>query len=79
METDRFTNGSTMFFRYLILLTTILAIICLIARHKYKILWINKYFNLALKREKNYNDRSLNYYYNQAIVGDFDDLTESKK
>jgi len=79
LDTDRFRDGNTALFRYFILLTTILAFFCLIIRHLYKIQWINKYFNLALKKEMNHNARSLTYFYNQAIVGDYEDLTDSKK
>ena len=64
LETDRFRDGHTQLFRYCILFTTILAFFCLIVRHLYKIQWINKYFNLALKKEMHHNARSLTYFYN---------------
>lgn len=64
MQTDRFKIGHTVMLRYLILLTTGLSILCLIARHQYKIKWMNKYFNQALIREKQHADSSLNFYYN---------------
>ena len=79
MQTDRFKDGHSVLLRYFILITTALAIVCLVARHQYKIKWMNKYFNPALTREKRHADRSLNFYYNQAIVGDGDELMESKK
>ena len=79
MQTDRFRVGHSVLLRYFILITTILAIVCLVARHQYKIKWMNKYFNQALIREKRHADRSLNFYYNQAIVGDGDELLESRR
>lgn len=74
METDRFRDGHTIPTRYLMAVATILSVISLVARHKQKVKWINEYFNLALKREKHHAARSLHYYYNQAIMGDSDDL-----
>lgn len=79
MDTDRFRDGHTVPTRYLMAVTTILSIASLVARHKQKIKWINEYFNLALKREKHHAARSLHYYYNQAIMGDSDDLMQSRK
>ena len=79
MESDIFINGYNIPIRYLMAVTTILSIVSLVLRHQQKVKWINEYFNLSLQREKHHAARSLHYYYNQAIMGNSDDLMQSRK
>ena len=65
MDDPRNLKVSTNIIRIIILTTTILAIISLVIRHYYKILWLNKYF---------YDDCDTHIYYQfqEVIVGKHD-------
>jgi hypothetical protein len=54
MDDPRNAKNSTNMVRLIIMITTLLAIVCLITRHYYKILWLNKYF---------YEDSTTHLYY----------------
>lgn len=44
MTCDRYLSIHTSFFRWVIALTSMAALACLLIRHHYKIQWLNKFF-----------------------------------
>lgn len=62
MDDPRNTHGSTNIVRLIIMITTLMAVGCLIMRHHYKILWLNKYFH-------QYSEDHIYYQYNEVITG----------
>ena len=73
MEDPRNSKDTTNLVRLIILITTILAIVCLIVRHYYKIEWLNKYFQED-------QETHIYYQYNEVIIGKHaDNIIERKK
>ena len=52
MSMLKFTDPYTKGMRWTILASSMISLFCLIKRHQYKILWINLYFNVSLKRDR---------------------------
>jgi hypothetical protein len=50
MTSDRYTSFHTKALRWIVALTSIAAIFSLLMRHKYKILWLNRFFT-TIQRE----------------------------
>ena len=66
-------SDTTNLVRLIILITTALAIVCLIVRHYYKIQWLNKYFQED-------QETHIYYQYNEVIIGNHkDNIIERKK
>jgi hypothetical protein len=73
MDDPRNAKDSTNLVRLIILITTILAIVCLIIRHYYKIEWLNKYF-------QDDQETHIYYQYNEVIIGKgADNIIERKR
>ena len=63
MASARFNAVHTQILRYCILVTSFIAIVCLILRHYYKNIWLKKYFRIDAKSEEN-----IYFYYHQQIL-----------
>lgn len=62
MDDPRNKKNSTNMLRLIILITTLLAVACLVTRHYYKILWLNKYFNQDA-------DTHIYFQFQEIVVG----------
>lgn len=74
IDSERFNRPGNHETRWIILLSSILSLICLIIRHTFKNKWQNKYFN----RLGN-DDKSLHFYYNSSIMSSLGSITSPKK
>lgn len=45
INSDRYKSFHTKIFRWIVFLTSMCALGCLLMRHKYKIMWLNKFFS----------------------------------
>ena len=75
MNSDRFLAWHTPVLRWVIFISTLMALACLIMRHYYKIQWLNQFFRTIQqvqtesKKQKERSGSSLFLFYNQAITG----------
>ena len=58
--------------RLIILATSILSVLCVILRHRYKIEWLNNYFPSE-------SETHIFYFYHEIIAGAENDIKENKK
>jgi len=61
MDDPRNKKASTNMVRLIIMITTFLAVVCLITRHYYKIIWLNKYFHLD-------SDTHIYYQFQEVVM-----------
>ena len=78
METPRFNKPYNIVGKWLILGTSVIAVVFLVKRYQLKTRWVNNYFNDLLQNYR-VDKTNIDYYWSQAILGFQEHEAQNKK